>query len=65
MSATGLSASESEALRARHAAILAPERSCHGPEADGRAEAIDAARERLQGGSRPGPDQLVLDVRGQ
>lgn len=51
-----------EALKADHAALLAGEPSFREPEVDRRMDAIDAARIRLQGGERPGRDQLSLDV---
>jgi hypothetical protein len=52
-------------LKARHAALLAAEPRL--ASATGRLpaeDALDAARERLRGGSRQVADQLSLDVRG-
>jgi hypothetical protein len=54
-----------DALKARHGTLLTRERPCPTPEADEHAAALDAARERLQGGPRAAKDQLSLDLRGR
>lgn len=62
MSADAIRA-EAARLKASHGALLGGEPSFYRPDIDRREDAIDAARARLQGGERPAPDQLALDMR--
>lgn len=55
-------AAAAEALKERHAALLSRTRPVVTREQEGVAERLDAARERLQGGKRPDPPQLTLDL---
>lgn len=67
-------ATEAKALRERYGALLnpAPREPRYGNadhiaavKAEAAAKALDAARERLQGGRRPDAPQLILDLGGR
>lgn len=62
MPGAGELARAARALQRQYGDLLRGEPMFHEPPKDRTCDAIDEARRRLQGGERPGKDQLSLDL---